>query len=160
MAYPSASEAYELVARQVLADLKKPLNISTVEEKQSLTGLSGTEWEIDAKAWIEDGSGFLVVEARRYTKSRLKQEHVAAIAYRIQDTGAKGGIIVSPLPLQRGAELVARATGIEHIRIDPESTIESYLAEYLSKRYFGLKSSNLVQMRFTMEAEVIKASDK
>jgi hypothetical protein len=160
MAKPSAPEKYELVARQILEDLKKPLNLSSVEEKQSLTGFSGTKWEIDAKAWIEDGSGFLVVEARRYTKSRLKQEDLAAIAYRIQDIGAKGGIVVSPLPLQRGAELVARAAGIEHVSIDPNSTTDSYFAEYLSKRFYGLKASASVQMRSFMEAEVIKASDK
>lgn len=54
------------------------------------------------------------------------------------DLGADGGIVVSPLPLQRGAKLVAKSKNIEHVRLTPDSTPELYLAEYMGKRYHGL----------------------
>ena len=39
----------------------------------------------------------MIVEFRRYTKSRQNQEKMGGLAYRIVDTGAKGGLIVSLL---------------------------------------------------------------
>ena len=135
---------YETAARSVLEKIGSALNISTVEGKQKLDGLSGTEWEIDAKAIQENGENFLVVEARRYTTSSLTQEDVAAIAYRIGDVGAAGGIVVSPAPLQRGAALVAMANGIEHVRLTPESTSTAYPAEYMGKRFLG---ASVVEVR-------------
>jgi hypothetical protein len=156
MTTPCLSEAYEQAAHRMLADLRGHLGLAAVEGKQTLAGLSGTDWEIDAKAWLEGGAGFLVVEARRYTTSRLKQEALAAIAYRIQDLGASGGIVVSPLPLQSGAELVARAARIAHVRLEPESTTESYLAEYMGKRFIGVTVQESAQARDSTDAVVIK----
>jgi hypothetical protein len=152
----SSPEAYEQAAHRVLADLRSHLGLSAVEGKQTLAGLSGTDWEIDAKVWLEGGTGFLVVEARRYTTSRLKQEAMAAIAYRIQDLGAAGGIVVSPLPLQSGAELVAKAAGIAHVRLEPDSTTENYLAEYMGKRFIGATTVESANAQDSVSAEVIK----
>jgi hypothetical protein len=103
-----------------------------------LQGHSGASWEIDARAWCEGSDKFLVVEARRYTSTRLKQEDVAAVAFRVEDVGAAGGIVVSPLPLQRGANVVAQAKNIAHVRLTADSTPELYLAEYMGRRYHGV----------------------
>src|SRR2546430_13239803 len=100
-------EIYEDAARKVLLDIRQVLGISTVEGKQSVEGESGTNWEIDAKAWREGSSGFLVIGARRHTTAGLKQKDLAALAYGIQDVGGSGGIVVSPLPMQKGARIIA-----------------------------------------------------
>jgi hypothetical protein len=109
--------AYESVAQAVLQDIRRHLGIATVEGKQTLAGTSGTSWEVDARAWREHNEGFLVVEVRRYVTSSLKQEDIAALAYRIADVRAAGGVVVSPLPLQRGAALLAKAEDIARASI-------------------------------------------
>ena len=150
---PSWSE-YEDAARKVLADLRQTLGLSEVEGKQSLAGASGTNWEIDAKAWRTGTDGFLVIEVRRLARSRLKQEDVAAIAYRIQDVGAAGGIVVSPLPMQKGANLVAASADIAHVRLSPESTTESYLAEFMGSRFLGASISEAANAQASCDAEM------
>ncbi|WP_411153065.1 restriction endonuclease [Streptomyces sp. A30] len=82
---------------------------------------SGTEWEIDGKGVKVGDEGFVIIECRRYTTSKQKQEQVAGLAYRIIDTEADGAIIVSPLGLQEGAAKVAEA---ENIRTVHQNTIE------------------------------------
>ena len=146
---------YESAARSILEQIGRTLSISTVEGKQKLDGKSGTAWEVDAKALQEDGENFLVVEVRRRTTSSLTQEHLAALAYRIGDVGAAGGVVVSPLPLQRGAALVAKTNGIEHVRLTPESTCTDYLAEYMGKRFLGASIVESVSLQDFMDAEVI-----
>lgn len=147
---------YEEVARRVLTDIKRVLGIESIEGKQSLRGFSGTAWEVDAKAWRDGADGFLVVEVRRHATSRLKQEHLAAFAYRIQDLGGAGGIIVSPLPLQKGAEFVAEHADIAHVQLFPESTAESYLAKFIGRRFLGETVTEALGLADSCEAEVIR----
>jgi hypothetical protein len=152
---PAAWSIYEGAACKVLADLRQVLGISAVEGKQSLEGVSGTSWEIDAKAWCEGSDGFLIVEVRRLTTAGLKQEDVAAIAYRIRDVGGSGGVIVSPLPMQKGARLVAASADISHIRLSPESTTETYLAEFMGRRFIGVSASDSMQFTDSCDAQVV-----
>jgi hypothetical protein len=149
---------YEDAARKVLCDLRDKLGLSTVEGKQSLVGLSGTTCEIDAKAWRDREGEFLLVEARRHTKSGLKQEALAAIAYRIQDVGASGGVVVTPLLLQQGAALVARSAGIAHVHLTPESTTESYLAEFLGQRFIGASITESISVTDQCDAAVARGT--
>jgi hypothetical protein len=149
-------QAYEGAARSVLQQIGGVLGIGEVEGKQTLDGKSGTQWEIDAKAIQESGENFLVVEVRRYTTSSLKQEDVAALAFRIGDVGAVGGVVVSPLPLQRGAELVAKSAGIEHVRLSADSTATDYLAEYMGRRFIGVSVVESVTLTDSADAVVIR----
>lgn len=151
---------YENAARKVLTDLRQVLEISAVEGKQSLDGLSGTSWELDARAWCEGSYGFLVVEIRRHTTAGLKQEDLAAVAYRIQDVGGSGGIVVSPLPLQKGARLVAKSANVSHVVLSPESTTESYLAEFMGRRFLGASVTESIHATDSCDAQVTrKAQD-
>ena len=140
----------------MLADIRQILGISAVEGKQSLEGVSGTSWELDAKAWCEGSDGFLVVEIRRHTSAGLKQEDLAAVAYRIQDVGGSGGIIVSPLPMQRGARLVAASADISHVRLSPESTTESYLAEFMGRRFLGASITESIHATDSCDAQITR----
>ena len=155
---PPAWSAYEDAARKVLADIRQVLGVSAVEGKQLLAGLSGTSWEIDAKAWCEGSDGFLVVEVRRHTSAGLKQEEVAAVAYRIQDVGASGGIIVTPSPMQKGARLVAASADISHVRLSPESTTESYLAEFMGRRFLGASITESLHATDSCDAQVTRGT--
>ena len=150
---------YELAARKVLADLRQILGLKSIEGKQSLHGASGTDWEIDAKAWRKGNDGFVVVEVRRHTSSGVKQEAVAAIAYRIQDLGGSGGIIVSPLPLQEGAQRVAASTDIAHVLLSPDSSPENYLAEFMGRRFLGATVSEIVHFGSFFETDAAPPRD-
>jgi hypothetical protein len=95
---PGDWRQYEQVAAHILNDVAAHFGLKRVEGKQCIPGLrSGTEWEIEAKGLSEDGQTFVIIECRRYTTSKLKQEHLGAIAYRIMDTGSAGGIIVTSI---------------------------------------------------------------
>lgn len=147
---------YEDAARLVVADIRKVLGIGTAEGKQTLEGASGTTWELDAAACREGSDGFLVIEVRRHTGAGLKQEELAAIAYRIQDVGGSGGVVVSPLPMQKGAQIVAASADIAHVRLSPESTTESYLAEFMGRRFLGDSVTESLHATDTCDAEVLR----
>lgn len=63
---------------------------------------------------------------------------MAGLAFRINDSGASGGIIVSPMGLQEGAEKVARAAHIESVRLDADCTTENFILGYLNRIRFGM----------------------
>jgi hypothetical protein len=90
-------QSYEQVAQFLLDQFATHFGLGRVQGKQLVPGASGTNWEIDAKAVKADSGGFLIVECRRHTTAGVSQEDVGGLCYRIQDTGASGGIIVSPL---------------------------------------------------------------
>jgi len=129
---PDDWRQYEQVAAHILNDVAAHFGLKRVEGKQSIPGLrSGTEWEIEAKGLSDDSQTFVIIECRRYTTSKLKQEHLGAVAYRIMDTGAAGGIIVTPLGLQEGAEKVAAAENIIPVRLSLNATPEQFALEFL-----------------------------
>ncbi len=132
---------YEEVAEYLLNQFAEQFKLGRVEGKQLVPGMSGTHWEIDAKGINSDGDGFLIIECRRYTNSRLNQEGMAALAYRIQDTGANGGIVVSPLELQSGAKKVAAHSNVQHVILDPNSTTLEYMMKFLNQIFIGFSAT-------------------
>jgi hypothetical protein len=136
-----AWKSYEEVAEYLLRQFASVFRLGRVEGKQIVPGKSGTKWELEAKALRVQGEGFLIVECRRYTKSRLDQERLAGIAFRIGDTGAVGGIVVSPLGFQKGAKLVAESSNIMDVRLDPESTRSDYILRFLNSVFLGREDS-------------------
>jgi hypothetical protein len=124
--------SYEQVARFLLEQFATHFGLDRVEGKQLVPGASGTDWEIDAKAVQAEGGGFLIVECRRHTIAGLSQESVGGLCYRIQDTGARGGIIVSPLEMHKGAKLIASHEGIQHVQLRADSSNENYLLRFLN----------------------------
>lgn len=153
-------KSYEEVAQYLLNQFSKTFGLGTVEGKEIIPGQSGTNWEIDAKGIKADGEGFLIVECRRYTTSRLSQESVGALAYRIKDTGAEGGIIVSPLELQKGAKKIAEHEGIHHVILDPKSTTTDYMLKFLNQILIGIsetvKITDKVHIQIIRDGKVIE----
>lgn len=135
-------KSYQEVAAYLLNQFACEFGLERVEGKQMIHGLqSGTNWEIDAKGIHQGNTGFLIIECRRYTTSRQNQEKVGSLAYRIIDTGAAGGIIVSPLGLQEGAEKVATAENIVSVQLDQNSTQHGYILQFLNKVMVGFADS-------------------
>lgn len=132
-------KTYEEVATYLLGEIAHELGLERVEGKQTITGArSGTEWEVDAKGIRSDQEGFVIIECRRYTTAGQSQEKVGALAYRIMDTGAAGGIVVSPIGLQSGAAKVASAEGIIHVHLGKDSTKHQYFLQFLNKLFVGI----------------------
>jgi hypothetical protein len=130
---------YEEVSAHLLNMLARELGLVRVEGKQVLPGESGTDWEVDAKGVVEGDKAFVLVECRR-TNTRQSQAKVAAFAFSIQDTGAVGGIIVTPVPLQTGAKKVAASANIQHVQIDLDSTHEEFAFKFLNRLFVGVVS--------------------
>ena len=131
---------YEEVAAYLLDQCAHELGLSKVEGKQKVSGLlSQTEWEIDAKGVREGDEWFVIIECRRYTKSKQNQEKMSSLAWKILDTGAQGGIIVSPLGLQEGARKVANAGNIVDVQLSLDSTAHEFAMRFLNKIFLGLQ---------------------
>lgn len=143
-----AWKTYEEVAQYLLNQFAKHFKLGKVEGKQIIPGNSGTEWEIEAKGIKSDEEGFIIVECRRYINARLTQERIGALAFRIQDTRAQGGIVVSPLELQNGAKIVAASSNIQHVILDPKSTKSDYIMKFLNQIFVGRSD------RFTLKDRV------
>src|SRR5688500_1848391 len=132
-------EKYEKVAAYLLNEFAEKFGIDRVEGKQTIKGQkSGTEWEIDAKGVRDNDNVFLIIECRRYLSSRQKQDKLGTLAYSIHDTGAAGGIIVTPLGLQKGAEKIAKAENIHNVILDENSTTTDYIMKFLNEMYVGI----------------------
>lgn len=135
----SSWKSYENIALYLLNKFASDFGLSRVEGKQSVLGnKSGTNWEIDAKGFREGNNAIVIVECRRFTTSKQCQEKLASLAYRISDTGADGGIIVSHLGLQSGAQLVANAENIINVKLDKDSKPTEFSMQFLNKIFVGM----------------------
>lgn len=142
-------QTYEEVAAYLLDHFKNEFGLSEVQKKQYVHGFrSSTDWVIDAKGICEGSDSFIIVECRRYKSSKQNQERVAALAYRIQDTGASGGIIVSPLGLQKGAQKIAQAEEIVNVQLNADCTPDEFVIKFLNK----------IKMRRSYEIQIPKIS--
>ena len=142
---------YENVVSLILDEYRDAFGLDRVEGKQKIPGESGTEWEIDVVAYSKDGGKLILFECRRY-KDKIKQEAVAAFAFRIDDTQAMKGYIVAPLGLQKGAEIVAGYKEIGCIRIPRDATAENHIVRFLDKVF--IRMTDQVTAKAMLEFEV------
>lgn len=152
---------YEEVARAVLHDLGSHLGIADVTGYKDLSGNSGTSWRVEGTATRTDDGGLLIIECRRHTTRGLSQESLGGLAFRIIDTNGAGGIIVTPLALQSGADLIAESQNIVHVKLEPWSTSENYLAELMGTHFHhvtkrtGIKFSEEPKIQVVRDGKVI-----
>lgn len=146
---------YEEVAVYLLNSVREKLGLCAIEGKQRIRGSeTDTEWKIDAKGISANGEEIVLVECRCYTKSRQNQAQAAALAYQIKDTGAKGGIFVSPLGLQEGAKKVAAANNIISVEVDPDSTPHDFAMKFFGRMHYGVAMSDQISLSGNFEAEL------
>jgi len=146
---------YEEVAQYLLNEFATEFGLGSVQGKQIVKGLSGAKWEIDAKGMLEDGVGFVIIECRRYTGSRQSQEKMAALAYRIKDTGAVGGIMVSPLGSQKGAKKIAASESIIDVKLDQTCTTTDYVMSFLKNIMVGISEQVALSDHFSVQVSRI-----
>lgn len=144
-------ETYEEVARYLLDRIAEQFGISRFEGKQVLSGASGTSWEVDAKGCTDGDERILIVECKRYTKSGVPQAIAGSLAFAIQDVGADGGFLVSPLGLQEGAKKVANANNIVEVKLDENSTTTEYMMQFLNQFHFGVAEKIEITERLIIE---------
>lgn len=111
-----------------------------------------------ARGVLKTGEGFFIIECRRKPKRRLPQAHVGGLAFRIKDTGAAGGIIVSPLLLQRGARLVAASEVIHKVELSPESTTTDFVFRFLEHTLHGVSHGMRGDLHLGVDATLVRAS--
>jgi hypothetical protein len=129
---------YEDVANTLLNRFREDIGALVVEGRQSVPHLyADTEYEIDGRAVISDGT-FLIVECRR-TSRAMSQEDMGAIAYRVESTGAGGGIVVSPLRPQDGAQSIATAENIQSVELSSNSTTEQFAIRIARHMRMGIE---------------------
>lgn len=157
---PERWETYEQVTRHVLEQVGHllGLGLQAVEGKQKIFGKSGMEWTIDGKGIKTGGGGIIVIECRRLTTAGVKAEAMGAFAYRINDIGAAGGYIVTPIQVQDGASKIAGYEGnIHEIHLDKDSTATDFTAEFLDKVVHGRSVSLNSEATMTASATVLRA---
>ena len=141
---PQDWQTYEQVAVEIMNKIAALLGLERVEGKQSVYGSrTGTDWEIDGKGVKVGGESFVIIECRRYSASKQKQEQVGALAYRIIDTGASGAILVSPLGFQKGAKKVAAAENIQEFIMGRDSTSDAYVVKFLNNVVIGAPTAHV-----------------
>ena len=143
-------QSYEEVANYLLNQFAAHFGVGHFESKQVVPGASGTSWELDAKGCSAGGSTFLVVECKRHTKSGINQAITAALAWEIQDVGAKGGLLISPVGLQTGARKVANASNIVEVVMSENSTTQDYMMRFLNQVCIGYTESAVVSDSFSV----------
>jgi hypothetical protein len=93
---------------------------------------------------------------RRRTTSKLAQGSVGDLAYRIIDTGASGGILVTPLDLQSGAKRVAGHSNVQHVILDPNSTSTEYVLHFLNRTFIGVADTCFLLLKESASVEIIR----
>lgn len=131
---------YEDVARYLLDKMREEFGLERVEGTQTLPGKSGTNWTIEGKGIKADTGAIIVIECRRYTTSKLKQQDIGAIAYRIGDLGAAGGIVVTPIGVQEGGEIIARYEGIEVVHLNADASHTDFVLQFLERVVVGVSA--------------------
>jgi Restriction endonuclease len=123
------------VARRLVDQFAAAFGLDRVEGKQRIKGKL-TDWEIDAKGVRDVDGATIIVECRR-KKRKLDQDALGAIAFKIQDTAAQGGIVVTPLDLQSGAERIAHGKEIIAVQLDATSTATDYAMRFFGRLMVG-----------------------
>jgi hypothetical protein len=131
--------SYEEVARYLLDQFAEQFGLERVEEKQKIVGVrSGRKIEIDGKGVKQGNTGFVLIEYKCYAQDRVEAEKLEALAYRILDAGAEGGIIVSPIGVQDGAEKIAQAENVMHVCLNENCTKYAYVLKFLNQVMIGI----------------------
>ena len=111
---------YERLVKTLMTTTFEAIDAQAFHLKKYL-GKSGQHYEIDVSFEARIGvlELLVLVECKRYKRPVTVQE-VADFAYRIQDTGAHKGVLVSPHGFQRGALQVAKAEKIALLVVSDE----------------------------------------
>lgn len=135
----SESDRFERVTRTILEQCRDAFGYTRVDPKGKLRGKSGTEWEIDAIAFLPVSNDFVLIECRRRSSKKIEQGQVGELIFRVQDTGAASGLIVTTVGAQEGAKLVAKAHKIGLGTLNLEATERDYVLDVAGRLFHGIE---------------------
>jgi Zn finger protein HypA/HybF involved in hydrogenase expression len=81
----------------------------------------------------------------------VNQGKLCELAFHIIDTGAVGGIIVSPLGIQKGADKIAASKNILNVQLDANSTPTEFAMKFLKKLMIGIREGVVFGDRASIE---------
>ncbi len=151
-------EIYEDATTDLLNNIRDQLGLRKIGTKQKVKGKSGTEWEVDVVVYNADDGRLVLVECKRRSKSTLPQKTLAELAYKIDDTDAARGIIVTTIGLQEGAKKIAKAEKITEIKLDLNATTENYIAQIANQIF--IKNTDKLAVKEHLEIEVHDKSSR
>jgi hypothetical protein len=129
---------YEDAVRSIIAQHRDLLGLDSVElSPVKLEGKSGNTWNIEIIGYTAGQRKLVLVEVRRKTTRNIEPEEVGGFAYRIEDTGAEKGYMVTPLDrgLSIGAAKIAGYEEIGHINVSVEATPEDYIIQHMNSMF-------------------------
>lgn len=168
MRFQSAAnrKSYDEVAAFILNQCTQEFGLERFEGKQKVAGDSGTNREVDARGWFEDGTTFVIAQCKKHAGTGISQALTGSLAFSIIDPRAAGGFLVSPDGLRSGATQVAAAAGIQEIKLDPLSTTSAYFEEWLGSLRIGFTDDLNVEIseylsiqRINKDGNVIQTND-
>jgi hypothetical protein len=109
------------------------------------------------RAFGRGNIGFVLIECRGFKASKQKQEKIGALAYRILDTGADGGIVVSPLGLQEGAERIANSENIISVQLSEESKRHDFVLRFLNRLMVGVENTTVCSDEVSIQLSTPRA---
>ena len=130
-------ERYEEVVQQILGHLRTELGFASVEGKGKQPGASGTEWEADAICYRQGDGKMILVECKHWSR-RIDQRTMGQFAFSINDSGAAGGLLVTPIGYQEGAAKVANASKIGMATLNPDATDREYALRIAERLFIGI----------------------
>ena len=151
----AAWATYEDVATYLLHQMAAEFGLQHVEGKQKARG-KATNWEIEVNGSAVNGALFLVVACRWHKTPHLSQAAMGGLAYRIEETGAQGGIVVRRLGLQEGAEHIAAADSMQTVHLDANHPGTDDLLTLLHQLRSVLAASVPETMPITQKADVAR----
>jgi hypothetical protein len=132
-------ECYEKVTRQILDNLRLELGFASVEGKGDKPATSETDWEADATCYRLDDGEMVLIECKHWS-SRVDQATMGSFAFSIIDTGAAGGLMVTPVGYQEGAVKVANARKIGMATLNANATDRAYVLRIANQLFAGVVS--------------------
>lgn len=152
------SDEYERVAQVILNNLRDRLGFERVVGTTKPVGKrSGKKIQIDCTAYGLDGSKTLI-ECRKHSRP-IDVNQMRAFYYVVyRDIEADGGIIVSPVGFQEGAEAVAHAEKIDMFLLNADATEGTYTLQ-VGNQIFGSRSVP-VTVSLTLASEAMPSDGK
>ena len=109
-------------------------------------------WDIEVAGYKQGSRRLILVECKNRSRN-IEPEQAGGFAYRIEDTGAERGYLVTPLDkgLSKGAQEIADYEQIRHIQVARESTPDDYVMRCADNLFVGVSDT----LRLTDEVTAV-----
>jgi len=153
------SDEFERVTRVILHNLRQHLGYEKIEGSKRYKGKSsGRKRQIDATVYRTDGK-MIIVECKRH-KRKVGIKSIGEFYYVInREVGAGGGLIVSSVGFDAGAQAVANAEKIGMVILNADATEQDYILEIADQLWRGISFIDIVpiadEFKFTSTANFV-----